>query len=60
MGLTPAEQPVVRRAVVAYQMKKEHKGTFVAQVVADGDRLAEHNCVDGDIGSALRASTGRM
>ncbi len=29
MDLTPEEQPVVRRAVAAYQeMKKEHKGAF--------------------------------
>ena len=28
MDLTPNEQPVVRRAVAAYQMKKEHKGAF--------------------------------
>ena len=28
MDLTPAEQPVVRHAVVAYQMKKEHEGAF--------------------------------
>ncbi len=29
MDLTPDEQPVVRRAVVAYhEMKKKHKGQF--------------------------------
>ena len=28
MDLTPEEQPVVRRAVAAYQEKKEHKGAF--------------------------------
>ena len=28
MDLTPEEQPVVRRAVAAYKMKKEHKGAF--------------------------------
>ena len=28
MDLTAEEQPVVRRAVAAYQMKKEHKGAF--------------------------------
>ena len=28
MDLTPSEQPVVRRAVAAYKMKKEHKGAF--------------------------------
>ncbi len=28
MDLTPNEQPVVRRAVAAYKMKKEHKGAF--------------------------------
>ena len=28
MDLTPDEQPVVRRAVAAYQMKKEHEGAF--------------------------------
>ncbi len=28
MDLTPDEQPVVRRAVAAYQMKKEHKAAF--------------------------------
>ena len=28
MDLTPNEQPVVRRAVAAYKMKKEHKGPF--------------------------------
>ncbi len=28
MDLTTEEQPVVRRAVAAYQEKKEHKGAF--------------------------------
>ncbi len=28
MDLTPNEQPVVRRAVAAYKMKKEYKGAF--------------------------------
>ncbi len=28
MDLTPEEQLVVRRAVAAYQEKKEHKGAF--------------------------------
>ncbi len=28
MDLTPEEQSVVRRAVAAYQEKKEHKGAF--------------------------------
>jgi hypothetical protein len=28
MELTPDEQPVVRRAVAAYEAKKEHKGPF--------------------------------
>jgi len=28
MDLTPAEQPVVRRAVAAYRAKKDHEGAF--------------------------------
>jgi hypothetical protein len=28
MDLTPDEQPVVRRAVAAYEAKKSHKGPF--------------------------------
>ena len=28
MDLTPEEQPVVRRAVAAYHVKKRHKGRF--------------------------------
>jgi hypothetical protein len=28
MYLTPREQPVVRRAVAAYEAKKSHKGPF--------------------------------
>ena len=28
MDLTPAEQPVVRRAVAAYESKKGHEGPF--------------------------------
>jgi len=28
MDLTPAERPVVRRAVAAYAAKKDHKGPF--------------------------------
>ena len=30
MDLTPDEQPVVRRAVAAYEAKKGHKGPFKA------------------------------
>ena len=35
MDLTPSEEPVVRRAVQAYEMKKGHKGRFTGATADD-------------------------